>query len=104
MVKKRAVSVLGTIFIYSDAISTSVGVYCGLIEMKRTPRSLIFFQRGYIWWSATVNSTRLFFQGSQPTSTITSVWSATTSHDVCGEYTSISPIIWGRLICDAPPE
>lgn len=92
------------IFTHSEPSALSVGVYCGLIEMNLTPRSLICFQRGNIWWSATVYSIRLFFHGSQPIHTTTSVCSAITSQAVWGEYTSMSPMMWGRLICEAPPE
>lgn len=53
--------------------------------MNLTPRSLIFIQRGNIWWSATVYSIRLFLNGSQPTQTMTSVCSAMTSQEVWGE-------------------
>jgi len=81
------------IFTHSARMASSVVVRCGLIDTNFTPASRIASQREYIWWSATVYSMRLFFHGSQPTSTNTSVWSRITSHEVCGEYTSMSPMM-----------
>ena len=85
MARKRAVSVLGMIGTHSEPITSSVVVRCGLMEMHFTPAFLMASQLGYMSWSATVYSMRLFLLGSQPTNTITSVCLATSSQQVWAE-------------------
>ena len=89
---------------HSAPIFSSVVVTCGLIEMNLQPAFLMASQPAYISWSHTVYSTRLFLSGSQPMNTTSSVLSRSTSHAVCAEYTSMSPITMGRMIWPAPAE